>query len=178
MDKSPPAAIVIRGVTCTTLPSDSLAPTTWGQAYRGELGSGHPLAVVARHDAVPLAVHALPVGSGSGDLLMAAADEVPPHDELVGERCTAEQQQPAVGRGRQLELVPAAAEVDQGLGSEVLIEGRDGSVEQQQAVLEVRSQRQCRRRAARERELRTEQRTVRGGRRLDAAELAHQDRGP
>ena len=56
-----------------------------GLGDAGQLGGGQPAAVV-RGDRTEPSVLRLPVGPGAGDLGVGAADEVPPHDELLLER--------------------------------------------------------------------------------------------
>src|SRR5262245_24881915 len=98
------------------------------------------------HQTEPVTVHALPIGPGGRDLVVAAADEVPPHDEVVGERLTTQQQQPRLGRGGQLQLVASVAEVEEDVRFELGAGSRECTLEKEYAVLEVGSQRKSRRR--------------------------------
>ena len=72
----------------------------------GSSGAGSRLPSYAGDRAEP-SVLRLPVGPGAGDLVVGAADEVPPHDELLLERLAADQQQPGPGVARDGERVAA-----------------------------------------------------------------------
>jgi hypothetical protein len=98
-------------------------------------------------------VRVLPGVAGGDDVLMGAADEVPPHDQLLGERLAAEEEHRGALLRGQREFVAVGAEVEERaslVGRAVHVEC---SGEDEDRVLEVRAQRQDRGRAGRDRDL-------------------------
>ena len=95
------------------------------------------------------------------DLLVTAPDEVPPHQDLLGERLAAEQDHPGAlrpdGQVDRRSALVAAAEVGVRQGLSVPL---DRAAVDQDAVFEPRVDRQLQLRAGREVELRPEQRGV------------------
>ena len=94
-----------RGSSCRD-PTAGLQPDV-GQRRRGQAFVGR----VVRHLTEPVVTPGVPLRSRSVDLVVAAGHEVPPHDDLLGERLAAEQEHPRVRRELELERRAVHAEV-------------------------------------------------------------------
>src|SRR5689334_7409444 len=74
----------------------SAAATAGLERDAGHRRRDQPITVEATHDAKPLAATRVPFLAECHDLIVGAADEVPPHHQLLGERLTTEEERPPV----------------------------------------------------------------------------------
>ena len=110
-----------------------------------------------------------------GDLALAVADEVPPHEDLRTERCATQQQHPRARVELRLQAVAAVAQVGQFVHREMLAAHFQPAFQRQQAVLEVRVERQLQGRGVVAGQVGTEQRRVEPAR--PVARPAHRPAG-
>ncbi|VXB72952.1 hypothetical protein PLANTIT3_60129 [Plantibacter sp. T3] len=80
----------------------------------------------------------LPVLPGGLDVLMAATDEVPPHDQLLRERRPSEEHEAGTGRAPELEAIAPGRQVEQRAGAEFDAADLEYPVDHEDAVLEGR----------------------------------------
>ena len=104
----------------------------------------------------------------------AVADEVPPHEDLRTERCATQQQHPRARVELQLQAVAAVAQVGQFVHREMLAAHFQPAFQRQQAVLEVRVERQLQGRGVVAGQVGTEQRRVEPARRLSPGQRTGQ----
>ena len=128
--------------------------------------------------AEPVLVAGIPVGGGPVHLLAAAADEVPPHDDPLGERLAAEQQCTHRPGGGQVKGLPPPAQVGQRARADCRAPHRQRAVQHYEGVLERGVEGQRDRAAAPGGELRPEQRRVGPGRGRGAGQRADQHGDP
>src|SRR3569833_255373 len=125
-------------------PRPRSTPPAGTQAYAGELRGRDARVPVAGDAAEAVAVR--PVGPRGRDLLVAAAHEVPPHHEFVGERLAAQQHRARTApAGGERERVAAGAEVQQRPGGAPRARGHHLALDHAPRVLEVAAQRDARR---------------------------------
>ena len=99
-----------------------------------------------------------------GDVVVVAADEVPPHDDALLERLAADEQQPGAVLGAQRQIRAPRAQVEQRAGGERRAVDLDRSGQGQRGVLPGRLQRQARVRTGFQHGLGPDERAVdRGG---------------
>src|SRR5262245_31565116 len=111
-----------------------------------------------------------PVFAHLDDLVVVSADEVPPHDDLLGERLAAEEQEPPGAPYRQ--AGPAAAEVEQRPGLEREAVDFDRALDGQDRVLVRGLERQVGLATGLHHDLGADDRRVGTGRRAGRADLA------
>src|SRR6266511_1368286 len=148
-----------------------LPPARFEPARRHGRG-GQRVAVVPVHGVERIARH--PFVAVRHDLVVVAADEVPPHDDLLVERLTAEEQQPRRLPGAYRQPGAAGAEVEQRSGAQRDAVHLDGARHREHRVLEVGYQGKLVIGAGTEDRLRADQRAVGPGGRDRGAERAQE----
>jgi len=110
----------------------------WGEA--DETGRAEARAFVRRHFAEP--IPGFPVGASLRDLLLRAGDEVPPHENALGERRSSDEQQSASFAAREVCFRACPSKVVQDALFKRLITEHRVTAEHEQRVLEVWLKRQ------------------------------------
>ena len=138
----------------------------------GEVGRGDPLVAVTCDHAEPLGPRRrLPVRASLGDLRVVAADEVPPHDEVVRERLAADHEDARTVVGLEPDVRAAVTQEEQRPRPARLARDPRRAAQDEHRVLERGVERQVDRCTGLERDVGADERGVHDRRRADPVDL-------